>query len=255
MRMITPWMGVLGALAAVAAMPAVAAAQAPDTTGPAIAITAPADGATYVVGQPVQASYACSDDSGIADCVGTVPSGSVIDTGTAGPGVFTVTSHDKAGNASSASRNYTVVVQDPGPVGGDAPATLALTLGTVTPFAGFLPGVGKDYTTSMTAHIVSSAADATLTAADPSAVDSGHLVNGPYFLPQPLLAAAASATGTGTAALPVNSTADPTRLETWAGPANEDVTLTFTQPIGGGDVLRTGSYAKTLVFTLSTTNP
>ena len=43
---------------------------------------------------------------------------------------------------------------------------------------------------------------------------------------------------------------------TWNGPvSNGTSTLTFTQPIAATDALRTGAYAKTLVFTLSTTNP
>ena len=42
----------------------------------------------------------------------------------------------------------------------------------------------------------------------------------------------------------------------WTGPtANEAVTIGFTQHIGATDALRTGGYAKTLTFTLATTNP
>ena len=33
------------------------------------------------------------------------------------------------------------------------------------------------------------------------------------------------------------------------------VTVTFKQAIGASDALRTGTYAKTLTFTLSTTSP
>lgn len=33
------------------------------------------------------------------------------------------------------------------------------------------------------------------------------------------------------------------------------MTITFTQPIGAGDPLRTGTYSTTLTFTLSTTSP
>ena len=35
----------------------------------------------------------------------------------------------------------------------------------------------------------------------------------------------------------------------------DDVTVTFTQPIGANEPLRTGAYSKTLTFTLSTTSP
>ena len=42
----------------------------------------------------------------------------------------------------------------------------------------------------------------------------------------------------------------------WTGPvSNAAATITFRQHIGATDPLRTGSYAKTLTFTLSTTNP
>ena len=37
--------------------------------------------------------------------------------------------------------------------------------------------------------------------------------------------------------------------------SNDPVALDFKQRIGASDALRTGSYSKTLTFTLSTTNP
>ena len=43
---------------------------------------------------------------------------------------------------------------------------------------------------------------------------------------------------------------------TYAGPTSNDaVTVSFQQAIGAADALRTGSYAKMLTFTLSTTAP
>src|SRR4051812_29137116 len=65
-----------------------------------------------------------------------------------------------------------------GGVGGTVPATLALTLGTPAAFGAFAPGVAKDYDASMTANVISTAGDATLSVADPSATATGHLVNG-----------------------------------------------------------------------------
>ena len=48
----------------------------------------------------------------------------------------------------------------------------------------------------------------------------------------------------------------PADLLRYGGPvANDPVTITFKQPIGATDPLRTGTYAKTLTFTLSTTDP
>jgi hypothetical protein len=37
--------------------------------------------------------------------------------------------------------------------------------------------------------------------------------------------------------------------------SNDPVALTFEQAIGASEALRTGSYAKTLTYTLSTTTP
>ena len=37
--------------------------------------------------------------------------------------------------------------------------------------------------------------------------------------------------------------------------SNDAVTLEFKQSIGANDALRTGTYSKTLTFTLSTTTP
>jgi hypothetical protein len=37
--------------------------------------------------------------------------------------------------------------------------------------------------------------------------------------------------------------------------SNDPVTIAFKQHIGANDPLRTGSYSKTLTFTLSTTTP
>lgn len=83
----------------------------PDSDPPTISITAPVVGATYTLGAPVIADYACEDEvggSGVASCVGTVPDGSLLDTGTVGFKTFTVTSSDNAGHQASASVAYRV---------------------------------------------------------------------------------------------------------------------------------------------------
>ena len=42
----------------------------------------------------------------------------------------------------------------------------------------------------------------------------------------------------------------------WAAPVSHDpVTIELAQPIGANEALRTGTYGKTLTFTLSTTQP
>jgi len=111
--------------------------------------------------------------------------------------------------------------------------------------------VAKDYLATTTATVTSTAGDATLSVSDPSSTATGHLINGAFSLPQPLLAAGAS----GTYA-PVGSSSAPTPLKVWNGPTSDDSsTVSFKQTIGDRDALRTGAYTKTLTFTLSTTNP
>ena len=87
------------------------------------------------------------------------------------------------------------------------------------------------YTASTTANVISSAGDAALSVSDP-----GHLMNGTFSLPS---------------ALEVSFS-----KSSWTAPtANEAVTIGFKQHIGATDALRTGTYSRTLTFTLSTTTP
>ena len=145
------------------------------------------------------------------------------------------------------------IIPNPGEAGGVVPATLALTLGAPATFGAFTPGLGAEYTATTTASVVSSAGDATLSVADPSVTATGRLVNGSFALTAPLVASAASAVGTAAAPSPIGAS---TPLLTYSGPtANDPVTLTFRQAIGADEALRTGTYAKTLTFTLSTTMP
>jgi hypothetical protein len=134
-------------------------------------------------------------------------------------------------------------------VGGNVPAQLALTLGQAAAFGPFTPGVTKDYDSSTTATVISTAGDAALSVSDPSTNNPGHLVNGAFSLPSALQAKAN--TGALTA---VSGT--PATLLTYSAPvSNDQVTVGFRQHIGNTDALRTGTYSKTLTFTLSTTNP
>jgi hypothetical protein len=91
--------------------------------------------------------------------------------------------------------------------------------------------VAATYSATSLATVTHTAGDAALTVSDP-----GHLMNGTFSLPQPLQVAFSKSA--------------------WTGPVSgEEVTITFTQPIAANDALRTGTYSKTLTFTLSTTNP
>ena len=99
---------------------------------------------------------------------------------------------------------------------------------------------------STTATITSTAGDATLSVLDTTGVSPGRLVNGAFALPQPLQVRANDGS---------YSTIPADLLRYGAPVSNDPVTIGFKQPIAATDALRTGNYAKTLTFTLSTTNP
>ncbi|MFN8473344.1 MAG: choice-of-anchor Q domain-containing protein [Anaerolineae bacterium] len=105
-----------------------------DRTAPTITITSPADGAVYLQGAPLTASFTCSDPggSGVASCVGTVPNGSPLSTATVGSFSFTVTATDNVGNTTSQTVHYTV----------------GYSVGTVSPTVG-PPGVNALYPLSI----------------------------------------------------------------------------------------------------------
>jgi uncharacterized protein YjiK len=143
----------------------------------------------------------------------------------------------------------TVQVSTDGGVSGLVPPQLSLTLGAPATFGPFLAGSAKDYTATTTATVTSTAGAAALSVADPAAVAPGRLVNGTFALPQALQI---NANGGGYGAL----SGAPMELLAYAGPVSGDeVAIGLKQPIGATDALRTGGYAKTLTFTLSTTTP
>jgi len=143
-----------------------------------------------------------------------------------------------------------------GGVGGDVPATLSLTLGNPATFGAFTAGVTRDYGAAMTANVISTAGDGALSVSDPSSTATGHLVNGGFSLPSALQAKATSPAGDGLAFAPVGGSSSPTALLAYHGPvSNDPVNLQFQQHIDANDALRTGTYSKTLTFTLSTTQP
>ncbi len=95
-------------------------------------------------------------------------------------------------------------------------AVLAFTIGSAGSFGTFEPGVAKDYTTSLAATVTSTASAATLTVRDPSAVATGHLVNGTRALASPLqlrsVARRSRRLSEGRAALLLTSFSEPVSL-------------------------------------------
>ena len=146
-----------------------------------------------------------------------------------GSTLVTCTATDASGNR--AQTTFTVLLRGSQAVGATVPATLSLTLGGAASFGAFTPGVGKDYTAQTTANVLSTAGDAALSVSDP-----GHLMNGTFALPRALVVELSKAS--------------------WTAPvSNDPVTITFKQRIDATDAVRTGTYSKTLTFTLSTTTP
>ena len=112
------------------------------------------------------------------------------------------------------------------------PATLSLTLGAPATFGAFTPGVAKEYTAATTANVdLHRGRRGAHASASPATSPTARSA-----LPQPLQVAITP--------------------NAWGTPvSNVKSTIAFKQAIGANDALRTGSYSKTLTFTLSTTNP
>jgi hypothetical protein len=175
------------------------------------------------------------------------------------PGAHTVKwiAVDIKGNVSPV-QTQTFLIGPDVTVSGTVPATLSLAVGAATSLGSFTPGVNRDYEATMAANVISTAGDALLSVSDTSTTAPGRLVNGAFALAQPLQVKASSlAGGPGLGYAPLPGTAGtPLSLLTYGGPTSNDaVTVGFKQPIGAADPLRTGTYSKTLTFTLSTTSP
>ena len=103
----------------------------------------------------------------------------------------------------------------------------------------------------MSATVTSTGADAALSVIDASRTATGRLVNGPHALRSPVQVSA-----DGGAFAPLRTDNGPLALAAWTEPiSSRTVEVAFKQSIAADEGLRTGSYAKTLTFTLSTTNP
>jgi hypothetical protein len=102
------------------------------TEPPTIDIAAPAAGATYVLGQTVNADYSCTPHelASIVECTGTDPEGAPADTSSLGQHSFTVEAEDSQGGTSSKTVTYTVVSppspSPPTSTGGPPPAPQTL---------------------------------------------------------------------------------------------------------------------------------
>ncbi|MFI4978169.1 MAG: choice-of-anchor Q domain-containing protein, partial [Solirubrobacterales bacterium] len=178
-----------------------------------------------------------------------------------------VTAKNTSGNSAPAESAATVGV-GPGVakaivVEGVVPftQTLATTCSPVV-LGPFAPGTPADYMNTCGLKATSTAAESKLVAEDTSATDTGHLVqvykqgkiNVTYELPYSLETKATSPQGGVGSAFA--SLEHQVTLLTYLQPFSEDeATVTFSQQIGLHDHLHTGTYAKTITITLSTTEP
>lgn len=81
-----------------------------DKTAPGITINTPADGAQYVLKSTINADWSVTDElSGIDKSIGTITSGSPINTSSVGSKSFSVTTTDLAGNSITKTVKYSVV--------------------------------------------------------------------------------------------------------------------------------------------------
>jgi PKD repeat protein len=218
-----------------AGVPADIVVLATDQTGRTVSYAPPT--ATDAVDGPVPVE--CSPPSGSRFALGST--------------TVTCTATDRAGNAATASFRVTVVppsVSAPSEVQGAVPPTLALTFGPAATFGTFAPATSRDYTAQTSVQVTSSAADALLSVGDPTATAVGRMTNGSFALRERL------EVGTDAALTAVPPADSPVALVQFPGPVTlASVPIRFRQHIDADEPLRTGTYAKTLVFTLSTTTP
>ena len=256
--MIRPWKVFVSAAVGAAILPCSAIAA------PTITITTPESGKAYAKGSTLTLAYTCSADA--VSCTATkgsdpavLASGAALDTSTIGSSWITVTARDAAGAQSVSQSTYSISENGTDP--GNVPATLNLNLGTPTEFSPFVPGLTKDYLATLNAQIVSTAGDLTLTVNDAATTNVGKLVNGTFALAQTVQAGAVKVPTDGTPTpapssfKPLGGASAPTPLLTYDGPVSGSAAITFKQPVAETDALRTGSYTKTLTFTISTTTP
>ena len=235
-------------------------AFAPENVAPTVTVRTPVAGQGVKLGSALVADFDCGDNVAVESCTGTVADGANVDTASLGNKVFKVTAIDTAGNMTVTDVPFMVNSVDYSfPAGtGSVVTTLGLTLGTApAQFGTFVPGVAQEYLATAAPRITSTAGNATLSVHDPGTTFVGRLVNGDRALTNAVQVFSTGGGGaTALAGGPVTGAATPVQVASWAAPVtNSAVNLLFRQNITATEVLRQGTYSKTLTFTLSTTSP
>jgi PKD repeat protein len=169
---------------------------------------------------------------------------------------------DGKGGTANATVPVTVIAptaletNQPGEVMATVPSVLAISLAPSATLGAVTPGIAKDYSTSVTGQITSTSGSAALTVSDASSTATGRLVNGTYALAQPLQVQASDATHAAGPFGPVGGSASPlTILSIDSAVSVDPITIGLKQSVGAGELLRAGTYSKTLTFTLTSTTP
>jgi hypothetical protein len=236
-----------------------AMSYAPEAEAPTVTVTSPAQGQQFKQGATAVADFSCGDNVAVDSCVGTVANGETMTMSSLGNKVFKVTAVDSAGNMTVKEVPYMVNSTDVtmAAATGTVDTMLQLTLPTTAPtFGAFKPGEAREYTATAAPRITSTAGDVALTVHDPATTGVGRLVNGTATLTNALQVFASGNTGTAGPGGNVGGATAPTALITYAAPVtNGAVNLVFRQNITSNETLRSGTYRKTLTFTLATTAP
>jgi hypothetical protein len=106
-----------------------------DKTAPAVSVTAPANGADYVLGQAVTVAWTATDGgSGIGSTTATLAAGAPLDTSAAGLKTFGVIAEDNAGNVKAVSVSYRVSVKLEFDIGAKSQDGAVVVAGNSGPF-------------------------------------------------------------------------------------------------------------------------
>lgn len=217
---------------------------------PTATISRPIVGERIGLDRRVPIDFACTDATSCTATVDGTPiaDGDLLPTSSLGTHNIVVTASN-GGTSSTASRSYTVVIP-----------TVSLAISgsgeLINNGLGFRPSdTNLDYTGSLTLSVTSDAGPSTVTVQD-LGDDPGYLINpaqGTPGLLQSKLEARVGAAGyeaIGRAPLFLTTLSDPI-----TGPTLQTTSVDIRQKIAANEPLRSGTYGKTLTFTVLATGP
>jgi len=154
-----------------------------DKSPPEIAISAPSEGAVYLLNQQVVVGWTVQDlVSGIESVNATAPTGSIIDTSIPGQNVFTVIAKDNAGNLGMKTKEYSVAYNYSGllaPIKSDG--SKAFKLGSVIPVKFYLTDANGGYISNASARLYIAKMSDNVTANETEAISNSEATEGNLF--------------------------------------------------------------------------